>query len=142
LLPEGITLRLYGRPASQDVEAWPVLFESSKKWLHPLFELQEFLASHPEIARERLFLRDRIIGLAAAHLILSMQIRQVRTDLASRPAIALLQAQGVTIEAGQAVDAISCITEALLKGKTDPQEILQLLAERRAQSLARLQNPS
>ncbi len=141
MLPEGITLRLYQRQGA-DERAWPVLFESSKKWLHPLFELQEFLAARPEIARESLFLRDRVIGLAAAHLILSMGIRQVKTDLASQPALALLKGQGVATEAIQTVDAISCITEALLKGKADPQEIHHLLAERRAKALARLQNPS
>jgi len=142
LLPEGITLRLCERPTGQDAELWPVLFESTKKWLHPLFELQDFLASHPEIARGRLFLRDRVIGLAAAHLILSMGIRQVKTDLASQPAMQLLMNQGVAIEASQVVDAISCITETLLKGKTDPLEIQAMLMERRAKALARMQTPS
>jgi len=134
-------LRLYQAQAGQAPQAWPVLFESRNKWLHPLFELQEFLSSHAAGDRADLFLHDRIIGLAAAHLILRMGLRHVKTDLASRPAVQLLQAHDVAIEALQCVNAISCITETLLKGKTDPDAIYPMLAERRAKALARLQSP-
>jgi hypothetical protein len=44
------------------------IFTSYGKWLHPLFELETYLANYP-IEPARLLLQDKIIGKAAALLI-------------------------------------------------------------------------
>jgi hypothetical protein len=44
------------------------VFTSYGKWLHPLFELEDYLAEHP-VQPQHLVLQDKIIGKAAALLI-------------------------------------------------------------------------
>jgi len=44
------------------------IFTSFGKWLHPLFELEDYLAEHA-FQPENLILQDKIIGKAAALLI-------------------------------------------------------------------------
>lgn len=144
-LPPGVTMQLFRlTPAGED--PGPPLFLSSGRWLHPLFELEEFLAAHrgPEgdlvlaggvrVRTEELFLRDRVIGTAAALLILRLGLREVETDLAGCRAIRLLRDRGVSIEAGRVVEAIGCATERLLAEETDPEAAYRLLAGRRARA--------
>ena len=47
------------------------IFTSYGKWLHPLFELEDYLADHA-FQPDHLILQDKIIGKAAALLILRM----------------------------------------------------------------------
>jgi hypothetical protein len=98
-LPEGITMQLYLHTRGTTSATWRIIFSSSKRWLHPLFELGEFLAIHSidgdkdcrtlefdgnlRVSSSDLVLRDRIIGLAAAYLILRLGIRRVETDIIS-----------------------------------------------------------
>ena len=44
------------------------IFTSNGTWLHPLFELEDYLAAH-SFQPENLILQDKIIGKAAALLI-------------------------------------------------------------------------
>ena len=132
-LPEGITLQLYLCQTGSDRIT---LFSSSKKWLHPLFESEEFLRSYAiAINREELVLRDRVIGRAAAFLIVRMGIRRVETDLISRRAISLFEKQDVHVTANKTIDAIDCRTEELLKDYSDPDEVYAILVERRRVAL-------
>lgn len=152
-LPEGVTLRLYLRLQGEERASWKILFSSSKKWLHPLFELEEFLASHARggnrdgrafefdgglsASSSDLFLRDKTIGMAAAFLVVRMGIRAVETDRVSRRALHILKENAVAIETLETVDAIACMTEKILKDKTDPEEVYGMLAERRAKAMDR-----
>ena len=135
-LPEGITLQLYLCQTGSDRI---VLFSSSKKWLHPLFELEEFLSLHEKYgsvaSRENLLLRDTIIGRAAAFLIVRMGIRRVETDLISRRDIPLFEKHDVHVTANKTIDAIDCMTEELLKDYSDPDEVYAILVERRRVAL-------
>ena len=45
-----------------------LIFTSNGTWLHPLFELEAYLAAQP-IQPDQLILQDKIIGKAAALLI-------------------------------------------------------------------------
>ena len=94
-----------------------IIFSSSKKWLHPLFELEEFLSSHSKPGE--LFLRDRIIGRAAAFLILRMGIKNVESDVVSLRALSLFKENSVAIKSIETVDKINCITEDLLENNYD-----------------------
>ena len=153
-LPENITMQLYLHRNDSDDLSGKILFSSSKRWLYPLFELEEFLTLHTKddnrdcqtfefeggvtASSADLILRDRIIGCAAAFLIIRMGICKVETDLVSRGALSLLNANSVSIETIETTDAIKCITEDLLKDITDPEEAFSILTERRANELKRM----
>jgi len=153
-LPESITMQLYLQRNDTDVLSGQILYSSSKKWLHPLLDLQEFLTLHSKYENRdcqtfefeggvtaspvNLILRDRVIGRAAAFLIIRMGIRKVETDLISRGALALLNANSVSIEAIETTDAIKCITEDLLKDITDSEKAFSILTERRTKELNRM----
>jgi hypothetical protein len=59
------------------------IFTSHGTWLHPLFELEAYLADHP-IEPAQLTLQDKIIGKAAALLIHRLRFRTVQAGVLSR----------------------------------------------------------
>jgi hypothetical protein len=140
-------MRLYLRPQGKDEVPGKVLFSSSKKWLHPLFELEEFLASRGKgdstfefdnglVATPLdLFLRDRIIGIAAAFLVVRLGLRFVETDLISFRAREVLEGHSVAIETKETTEAIACSTEKLLKKITDVEKAYAIILARRAKAL-------
>ena len=146
-LPASITMRLYLANNEVDSSSWKVLFSSSNKWLHPLFELEEFLSSCTienhnnerifdfgnglKASSSDLFLHDKIIGRAAAFMILRMGISRIEADLASQLAITLLQDHSIQLNAHETINAIDCMTENLLKNYSDIEMAYTLLAERR-----------
>ena len=135
-LPDGITLQLYALHGASGLPE-KVLFSSSKKWLHPLFDLESFLAQNKQsFASEELLLRDRVIGRAAAFLITRLGIKNLETDLLSRLAIPLFEKESVKFSAVKTVDDIDCMTENLLKTLKDPEEIYAMLLARRQKALA------
>ena len=143
-LPDSITMQLFLLGDNSEGLPGKMLFSSSKKWLHPLFELEEFLKLHAKngstfkfeggitASSTDLFLRDRIIGRAAAFLILRMGIYKVEADIISLRALSLLNANFVSVESIETIDAIKCITEDLLKDTLEPEEVYSILNERRA----------
>lgn len=151
-LPQGVTLQLYKLPHDGSGLGAP-LFSSPGRWLHPLFELEEFLSVRKApggdftfeggitAVASDLFLRDRVIGTAAAFLILRLGLKTVEADIASLRAIQLLREKGVEVEAPTIVEAIGCVTEKLLKDESDPEAAHRLLSERRAQALAHSTQP-
>ena len=70
------------------------IFTSYGKWLHPLFELEDYLAEHP-IQPENFILQDKIIGKAAALLIHRLGFRTVHAGLLTRRGEAVLQRHGI-----------------------------------------------
>ena len=95
------------------------IFTSSSKWLHPLFELEAYLAEHP-IQPENLILQDKIIGKAAALLIFRLGFRIVKAGILSRLGEAVLLRQGMSYTYEQLVERIHCQTEELLADVEDP----------------------
>lgn len=151
-LPQGVTAQLYRLPPDGGALGAP-LFSSPGRWLHPLFELEEFLSAHrasgggfafeggiTAVASD-LFLRDRVIGSAAAFLILRLGLMTVEADIASRRALQLLKGKGVVVDAPTIVETIGCVTEQLLKDEFDPEAAHRMLQERRAQALTRMTQP-
>lgn len=82
-----------------------------------------------------MFLRDRVIGIAAAFLILRLGLTEVEADIASRPALARLREHGVSAGAATVVETIGCVTEKLLRDEKDPEAAYRMLAERRERAL-------
>lgn len=132
-LPVNITLRAFYKGK--------VLFQSDKKWLHPLFELEAFLLSRSSpgsgIAPEDLLLVDKIIGKAAALLIVRMGIKRVHTVIISTHGEAVLCKYNVAFSYGQRIERVKCLSESFLAEEEDLETAYKWLAERRQQSLQR-----
>ena len=105
------------------------IFTSHGKWLHPLFELEAYLADHP-IQPAHLILQDKIIGKAAALLIHRLGFRTVKAGILSRLGEAVLQRHGIAYTYEQLVDRIHCQTEELLATVEDPEEAYRLVKVR------------
>ncbi len=147
-LPEGISMQLFLRNNDSGNLPWIMVYYNSKKWLHPLFELEEFLSTHAKegckdcrifefegglkVVSSDLLLRDRIVGRAAAFLILRMGICRIEADIVSQGALSLLKENSIAIETKETIDAIQCITEDLLKDNLDAEDVYRILTERRA----------
>lgn len=118
-----------GGPSLELLHRGRVVFRSHGHWLHPLFDLEDFLATE-SYPLDEVLLRDKIIGKAAALLIVRLGIRQVEAGILSRPGENALKANGVLYTSVRSVDRISCQTEELLKDQSDPEEAHQILAKR------------
>ena len=105
------------------------IFTSHGTWLHPLFELEAYLAEHP-IQPEDLILQDKIIGKAAALLIYRLGFRTVKAGILSRLGEAVLQRYVIAYTYEQLVDRIHCQTEDLLAEVEDPEAAYQLVRVR------------
>ncbi len=108
--PDGSTLEV--------LSGKKVLFSSRGKWLHPLFELEEFLRREGLDAR-RLLLRDKIVGRAAALLIARLGFRRVHAGLLSEPGREVLEAHRIRYRYDRLVERILCQTERILQGVWD-----------------------
>src|SRR5262249_39715557 len=106
-----------------------LIFTSHGKWLHPLFELEAYLAEHL-IQPENLILQDKIIGKAAALLIHRLGFRAVKAGILSRLREAVLQRYEIAYSYELLVDRIRCQTEELLATMEDPEEAYQLVKVR------------
>ncbi len=89
------------------------VFTSDQHWLHPLFELEDFL-NRNSILPVELFLRDKIAGKAAACLIVFLGIRRCHIELLSERAIPVFKANGIEFTYDNLVDHIQCRTEDLI----------------------------
>ena len=123
-------------PSLELVQNGTVLFTSSLRWLHPLLELEGFLASS-SVDVSRCLLRDKIVGRAAALLMVRLGIRAVHAGLLSRLGEAVFVDRGVRYSYDSLVDRIACRTEDLLKKVTDPEEAHRVIVARAAAARAR-----
>src|SRR6266516_5270897 len=83
------------------------IFTSHSKWLHPLFELEAYLAEHA-FQPAQLLLQDKIIGKAAALLIHRLGFRTVQAGILSRLGEAVLQRHGIVYSYELLVERIHC----------------------------------
>lgn len=127
LLPAPLTLQLQLGGA--------VVFSSEQHWLHPLFELETFLARGCDLTDALLV--DRVTGRAAAFLVARLGIRRLHTGVLSRLAIPILDHQGIEYRCAEKIERLSCATETLLSGIHDPEQAYALLKERRERTLSR-----
>ena len=105
------------------------IFTSHCAWLYPLFELEAYLADHP-IEPDDLILQDKIIGKAAALLILRMGFHTVKAGVLSRLGEAVLQRHEIAYAYEQLVERIHCQTEELLATVEAPEAAYQLVKVR------------
>jgi ABC-type Mn2+/Zn2+ transport system ATPase subunit len=107
-----------------------IVFHSDGKWLHPLLDLED------EIHRRGwdgalLELEDKIVGRAAAFLMVRLGVRRVFAHVLSRIAEDVFVSYGVDYRYGELVPRIACKTEEILANIDDPEEAA-ILVQRRA----------
>lgn len=105
------------------------LFSSTRPWLHPILDLTEFL-SHESVDLSGCTLYDKIIGRAAALLIVRLGIRSVQTDVISRRAIPVFEGYGVVWQGGETVERIDCRTEEILADEYNPDTAFRIIRAR------------
>jgi zinc transport system ATP-binding protein len=116
-------------PTLQIFKEGITLFSSYGKWLHPLFELEEWLKKQGVDPRS-LTLRDNIVGKAAAFLIVRLGIRQVSAGVLSRLGEGVLKKHQVSYSCDEMVEKVLCRTEQELAEVEDPQEAYRILSGR------------
>ncbi len=107
------------------------IFYSESKWLHPIFEFEEFLKTY-DGPRTNLSAWDSAIGKAAAVLLVRLGIKQIHGELVSNLAVKYI---AQTLGEGKLtwdtlVDRLMCQTENQLENLTDSDEMYYLLRQR------------
>jgi len=110
-----------------------LVFQSSGKWLHPLFELEEFLSRHP-IDMSKAQVRDKVIGKAAAMLIARLGAESAHGGVMSELGREVFQRAGIPHTYTELVARIDCQTEELLLKITDLERAHELLSARAGRS--------
>ncbi len=112
-----------------------LVFSSNGNWLHPLFELEDFLADSGRDA-EDLLLRDKLIGRGAAVLIARMGFRTCHGAVVSRRALPVLDDHGITCTRDELVDRLDCATETALTDDMSLESAYAEIARRAGRSAA------
>ena len=89
------------------------MFTSDSHWLHPLFELNDFL-QEKQIPVKELFLRDKIAGKAAACMMAYLGITKCHIELMSKRAVPVFEVAGIVYSYDRMVEQIDCRTEYLI----------------------------
>jgi hypothetical protein len=113
-----------------------VLFSSTGKWLHPLFELEQFLKAR-QISASTGEIRDKVVGRGSAFLMVRLGVRKAHAGLLSRLGKDVLERARVTLTWDTLIDEIQGSTEGILREVTDPEEAYPILAERARKARAR-----
>jgi zinc transport system ATP-binding protein len=106
-----------------------VVFQSYGNWLYPLFDLEEYMIKHP-IDMTCADLYDKVVGKAAALLMIRLGVSKVHGVLMSKLAMNTFEHCSIPYSFDQAVDQIKCQTELILATINDPDEAYQILCKR------------
>jgi hypothetical protein len=113
-----------------------VIFTDNGKWIHPLFNLKEFIEEN-KLDPKKLSLNDKIIGLGAAVVISKIGVSACHGMLVSKLAVAFLKKHKIEIIWAELVDCIACKTEGLLNIDMSIEEAYEILEKRRKNSSVR-----
>jgi len=105
------------------------VFRCDGKWLFPLFEFENFMNNHG-LAPAELTVHDKIVGKAAALLLVRLKVARVVAAVLSRPAQAALEHFCVPYRYTTLVERITCETEQLLLNEWDPETAYDLVKNR------------
>lgn len=105
------------------------VFESYGSWLHPLFELEE-VRERSGLDLSGALIRDKVIGKAAALLMLRLGVGRVHGEVVSDLAIGVFESAGVPLTWDNRVERIGCRTEEILAEVDDPQAAYEILRAR------------
>ena len=102
------------------------VFSSKGKWLYPLFELEQFLISS-SLDPKKAELHDKIVGRAAALLIIRMGIGVVHAEILSKLGEEILIKNNTKYMFDRRVEKIICRTEKILCNINNPDEAHEIL---------------
>ncbi len=117
-----ITLRLFHNSS--------LIFTSTKKWLYPLFDLEIFLKDFLKDKKSKikeLSLEDKIVGKAAALLIVYLGINKVHAHILSSYGKSVFETYSIRYTYGKLIEKIACKTENLLLNINDPKEAYRII---------------
>lgn len=132
-LPENISLQIFSGDE--------LIFQSSGKWLYPLFEFEDFLKTYSGSC-EDLRSHDSAIGKAAAALSIRLGIRRINADLLSGCAKEFIERWNLNAASEKSrlspvvlsnktlIPSLMCKTEEILAEKSDLEEIYTILKKR------------
>jgi len=106
-----------------------LIFASSGHWLHPIFEFEEFLKKRA-ISPDTLEIRDKIIGRAAALLLVRLGVKRIHAGLLSNLGKEILEVNGITYFYDKLIPKIGCQTEDILRDEFDTERAYSLILER------------
>jgi hypothetical protein len=106
-----------------------LLFHSAGKWLYPLFELEDFLASSG-LEPASLSVRDKIVGKAAALLLVRLGLRRIEAGVLSELAREMLDRFQVRYSWETLVERIDCQTEDILRNIDDPDDAYRIVCRK------------
>jgi Domain of unknown function (DUF1893) len=106
-----------------------IIFTSDKSWLHPLFELMDFLEPGT-ITVKNLYVLDKLIGRGAAVLLAKMGITQCHGKIISKRALPVLEEYGIIYSYDTLVDQLECKTEIVLTDDMSLQDAFLELSRR------------
>ena len=106
-----------------------IIFTSDSHWLHPLFELYDFLIKE-EIPASELFLHDKIAGRAAACMMVYLGIKKCHIELISERALPIFEKSGIIYTYDKIVANIDCRTEYLITDNMSVDDIWLFLRKR------------
>ncbi len=106
-----------------------LVFSSRGKWLHPLFDLGRFL-DHHDLDPRQLTVYDKIVGKAAALLIVRLGIGHVKVGILSSLGETVFIHHNVNYAYEKRVARILCRTEDILQNTHDLDEAYELLLAR------------
>ena len=106
-----------------------LIFSSDQHWLHPLFELEEFLTQNQYTAGN-LLIKDKIIGRAAALLLVRLKVGEIIALTLSQPAEEVLQYYNIPYSCEKKIERVECATENILLNELDPEKAYQFIRSR------------
>ncbi len=106
-----------------------IIFQSEQKWLYPVFDLEDFLKAHP-CDHSTLSVHDKVVGKAAALLMIRLGVGSVHGDVMSKLADEVFGKAGMKHTYDVLVERIDCQTEELLLNIDDVNIAYELLCER------------
>lgn len=105
------------------------IFQSDKHWLFPLFDLEICVSKHNlDVSKAEIY--DKIVGKAAAFLILRLGVGMVHADVISKLAREVFDQASIPYSYNTLVDRIDCQTEEILRNINDPEIAYRILHER------------
>ena len=105
-----------------------LIFCSDGKWLHPLFELENFLRQQNYPA-SRLIIKDKIIGRAAALFHVKLGLKIIKAGMMSELGKEIFDHFQIEYEYENLVTRIECRTEEILKNEFDPEHAYFIITE-------------
>jgi hypothetical protein len=106
-----------------------LIFKSERHWLMPLFDFEDYLRDHP-LESSPFEFDDKVIGKAAALLMIRLGAASVHGDVMSDLAIAVFESNAIPYTFQDRVAHIDCQTEQILRDIDDPKTAHRILSQR------------